>query len=107
MVDLRHAARRLGRELHVKHSVTTVEAARSLVSAGLGIALQPASMLFLDDRDRVVTVDIEGAWAERSYRVGKLSGKILAPSAQALIEQLTSSPRDDAMEPPEDEGPAD
>jgi DNA-binding transcriptional LysR family regulator len=66
MENLRHAARRIGREPRVKFSVNTVEAARSLVSAGLGIALQPVSLLVLDERDRVTLVNVDGAWAERS-----------------------------------------
>jgi DNA-binding transcriptional LysR family regulator len=94
MENLRRAARRIGREPRVRYSVHTVEAARSLVSAGLGIALQPASLLFIDERDRVATVNVEGAWAERSHRVGKLRGKTLPPTAEALMEQLRSPPRD-------------
>jgi DNA-binding transcriptional LysR family regulator len=94
MDNLRRAAREIGREPRVKYSVNTVEAARSLVSAGLGIALQPASLLFLDERDRIVTVNVEGAWAKRSNRVGKLRGKSLSPSAEALMEQLRSPPND-------------
>jgi DNA-binding transcriptional LysR family regulator len=82
MENLRHAARRIGREPRVKFSVNTVEAARSLISAGLGIALQPASLLVLDERDRVTLVNVDGAWAERSHRVGKLRDKTLSPSAE-------------------------
>jgi NADH:ubiquinone reductase (H+-translocating) len=81
-------ARQIRREPRVKFSVNTVEAARRLVSAGLGIALQPASLLFLDERDRVTTVNVEGAWAKRSNRVGNLRGKALTPTAEAPMEQL-------------------
>jgi hypothetical protein len=49
------------------------------------IALQPASLLFLDERDRVALVNVESVWAERSNRVGKLRGKTLTPTAEALI----------------------
>jgi DNA-binding transcriptional LysR family regulator len=104
MENLRRAARQIAREPRVKYSVNTVEAARSLVGAGLGIALQPASLLFLDERDRVVIVDVEGEWADRSHRVGKLCGKILSPSAEALMEQLRSPPKDDPDESLEGEG---
>ena len=101
MANLRHAVRQIGRDFQCKYSVSTVEAARSLVSAGLGIALQPANMLFLDERDRLTTVEVEGAWAERSYRVGRLAGKVPTPTAEALIEQLTAAPRDKPSELPE------
>jgi DNA-binding transcriptional LysR family regulator len=103
MENLRRAARQIGRAPRVKFSVNTVEAARSLVSAGLGVALQPASLLFLDERDRVTTVDIEGAWAQRSHRVGKLRGKTLSAPAEALFEQLRSPPRDSTGETAEGE----
>jgi DNA-binding transcriptional LysR family regulator len=100
MIDLRQATRRLlGRELQVKHSVTTVETARSLVSSGLGVALQPASLMFLDDRERLATVPVQGDWAVRSYRVARIAGKPLTPSAGALVAQLTSS----ALMPPDTE----
>lgn len=92
MTNLRYAARQIGREPRVRYSVSTVEAARSLVSAGFGVALQPASMLFLDERERVALIDIEGEWAARSYRIGKLKGKALSPAAAALLEQLISLP---------------
>ncbi|MDR6858781.1 LysR family transcriptional regulator [Variovorax guangxiensis] len=90
MANLRHAAHGIGRELRLKRSVDTLEAARSLVSAGLGVALQPASgMLPLDERDRVVAIPVQGEWAMLSYRVGWRVGKSLSPAAAALIEQLT------------------
>lgn len=106
MENLRYAARQIGREPRVKLSVNTVEAARNLVSAGLGIALQPASLLFLDERDRIVLVNVEGAWAERSNRVGKLRGKALSQSAEALMDQLMSTSNHDTGEVPKGEGRA-
>jgi DNA-binding transcriptional LysR family regulator len=102
MTNLRYAARQIGREPHIKFSVSTIEAARSLVGAGLGVALQPGGMLFLDAHDHVTTVDVEGQWAARSYRVAKVNGKVLTPAADALIEQLTSPPRTQDT-PPEDD----
>jgi DNA-binding transcriptional LysR family regulator len=93
MTNLRYAARQIGREPHVKFTVSSIEAARSLVGAGLGVGLQPGGMLFLDEHDRVATVPIEGAWAERSYLAAKITGKRLTPAAEALMEQLTVSAR--------------
>ena len=88
MENLRHAARQIRREPRAKFSVNTVDAARRLVSAGLVIALQPASLLFLDERDRVTTVNVKGAWAKRSNRVGKFRGEALTLTAEAPMEQL-------------------
>jgi DNA-binding transcriptional LysR family regulator len=106
MTNMRQAAAKIGRTPNVKYRVSTVEAARSLVSAGLGIALQPACMLFLDERDRLTTVLVEGEWAMRSYRVGWQAGKPLSLSAKALVEQLTSPQRMGLVPPPEDDGDA-
>jgi DNA-binding transcriptional LysR family regulator len=103
MENLQRAARHIGHEPRVKFSVNTVEAARSLVSAGLGIALQPASLLLLDERDRVRLVDVEGAWAVRSNRVGKVRGKTLAPAAEELFDRLRSAPNQDSGDAPEGE----
>lgn len=95
MDSLRDAANGVGRQVRLKYNVSTVEAARSLVSAGLGVALHPACMHFLDEQDRrLTTVPVEGDWAMRNYRVGKLAGKPLTPAAAALLEQLTSSAGD-------------
>lgn len=88
--QLRHAALKIGRKPNVKYTVNTVDAARSLVGAGLGIALQPASIAYDDERDRVRTLPVDGAWAERSYRLGFPIGKTLSPAAEAFITQMTS-----------------
>lgn len=103
MTNLRDAAIKTGRELHLARSVDTVEAARSLVSAGLGIALQPASeKLSAEERERVVTVPVEGDWASLSYRVGWRAGRAPTPAAAALIGQVTAPassapPRDNSL----------
>jgi len=89
--QLRHAALAIGREPRVRYTVGTVDAARSLVAAGLGIALQPASLVYSDERDHVVTLPVEGTWAERSYRIGHLEGQAPTPAAEAFTEQITSS----------------
>jgi DNA-binding transcriptional LysR family regulator len=89
MTKLRQVAQQRGRELHIKYEVTSVEAARSLVSAGLGITVQPASMLSMEDRAQLATVSLEGDWAQRVYCIGTLHGHPLSPAVKALIEQLT------------------
>ncbi|MGH8597810.1 MAG: LysR substrate-binding domain-containing protein [Gammaproteobacteria bacterium] len=48
MSQLRHAALAIGREPRVRYTVNTVDAAHSLASAGLSVALQRASMVYSD-----------------------------------------------------------
>ena len=91
MSTLRHAAGRIGHELRLKRSVETLDAARSMVSAGLGVALHPQSgILSLHQREHLVTLPIDGDWATLSYRVGWREGRSLTPAAAALVEQLTA-----------------
>lgn len=92
MTDLRHAAARLGRELLPKYNVNSVEAARSLVRAGLGVTVQPECMLSLEDCDQLATVALTGDWARRSHCIGTLRGRALTAAAKALIEQLMERP---------------
>jgi DNA-binding transcriptional LysR family regulator len=91
MANLAHASASIGRDLRLKRSVETLEAARSLVSAGLGIALQPASGIVPPhERERVIAVPIDGDWATLSYRVGWRAGKPLSAAGLALREQLVA-----------------
>ncbi|WP_427308640.1 LysR family transcriptional regulator [Cupriavidus sp. H39] len=92
--NLRRAAAALGREVHSKFNVNTVEAARSMVAAGLGVTIQPESMLSPEDHGQmgtgpVCSVPLDGEWAMRSHRVGMLRGKSLGPACMAFIHQLT------------------
>ncbi len=88
--QLRHAALRIGRQPRFRYTVTTIDAARGLVAAGLGIALQPGSIPYSDERDQVHTLPVAGSWAARSYRIGYLNGKALSPAADAFVAQMTS-----------------
>jgi DNA-binding transcriptional LysR family regulator len=91
LAQLRHAALAIGRGPRVKYTVSTVDAARSLVSAGLGVALQPASVAYSDELDRVCTLAVDGDWAKRSYRIGYLADRALSPAAEAFVAQITAS----------------
>lgn len=90
MSQLRHAALKIGREPRVKFTVNTIDVARSLVGAGLGVTLQPESIAADDERDRVRALPVDGDWAERSYRIGYLTGKTLSSAADVFIAQITS-----------------
>jgi DNA-binding transcriptional LysR family regulator len=92
MSDLRRAAKKIGREVQPKYSVNSVEAARSLVRAGLGVTVQPECMLSLEDCDQLATVALDGDWARRSHCIGTLRGRVLTTAAKALIEQLMDRP---------------
>lgn len=97
--QLRYAALRIGRELRIRDTVAAVDAARSLVSAGLDIALQPASVPYADERDRVRTLPVEGPWAARSYRLGHLAARSLSPAAEAFCALMTSPGNAETGEP--------
>lgn len=91
MSQLRHAALAIGREPQVRYVASSVDAVTSLVRAGLGVALRPASIESADEQQRVRTLEVEGEWAERTYCIGYLKGKVLSPAAEAFITQMTLS----------------
>ena len=90
ITGIRRAAIGIGRELHVKFSVNTVESARSLVRAGLGVTVQPGCMLSVEDHAQLATVPLAGDWAKLSHCIGTLRGRSSTAAAKALIDQLTS-----------------
>jgi DNA-binding transcriptional LysR family regulator len=89
MVQLLNAAAALGRELRMKYSVSTMEAARALVKADLGVTIQPESMLSKEDFETVTIVPLNEPWALRRVCVGTKRGEILTAATKALIAQLT------------------
>jgi DNA-binding transcriptional LysR family regulator len=63
---LDQAAAQLKMKYQPKYRVASGEAARSLVRAGLGVAIQPSGMVWpYEDAERVRSVPIEDKWAER------------------------------------------
>ncbi|WP_028221424.1 LysR family transcriptional regulator [Paraburkholderia oxyphila] len=91
MTQLRNAASLLGSELRVKYRVSTIEAARSLVKAGLGVMIQPESMLPSEDVNKVAIVALDEPWALRRLCIGTKRGEPPSAAAKALIAQLTDS----------------
>ncbi|WP_260327027.1 LysR substrate-binding domain-containing protein [Paraburkholderia atlantica] len=89
MKQLRNAATALGRELRMKYCVNTMEAARALVKAELGVTIQPESMLSREDFDKVATVPLDEPWADRQICVGTKRGETLTAATRALVAQLT------------------
>jgi DNA-binding transcriptional LysR family regulator len=82
-------AKALGRELRVKYRVSTIEAARGLVKAGLGVMIQPESMLPTADLNKVTMVALDEPWALRQLCIGTKHGEPLTAATKALIAQLT------------------
>jgi DNA-binding transcriptional LysR family regulator len=89
MTQLRNAASLLGSELRVKYRVSTIEAARSLVKAGLGVTIQPESMLLTEDVDKVALVALDEPWALRRLCIGTRRGELPGAAARAFIARLT------------------
>jgi DNA-binding transcriptional LysR family regulator len=86
--DLRHAARQLRRVPKLKCCVHTPESARSLVCAGLGIALHLDHSTVQEGQNQVSIVELEGEWADRHYYIGQRRGRQLSSAADALMGQL-------------------
>ncbi|MGE4238885.1 LysR family transcriptional regulator [Ramlibacter sp.] len=88
MVQARKAAEALGRQLPEKYRVTTVEAARSLVKAGLGVMVHPDCMLPTADLDRMELLRLDEPWAVRMLCAGTKRGEPVTAAAKAFIAQL-------------------
>lgn len=92
MTQIREAARAAGRELRPKYNVNGVEAARSLVEAGLGVTIQPECMLPVDRPGQIASIAIDEPWARRVMLIAVPSGKPVSPAAQLLLDHLGSRP---------------
>lgn len=90
MKSIHRAAKQIGKEPRIKYNVSTIEAACSLVSAGLGLAMLPSSVQFFWKDNNLCAVKVEGEWTDRSYCIGKRANRPPTPAAEALIDQLTT-----------------
>lgn len=102
MTQLRQAAEEAGRELKVKYRVASNEAARGLVRAGLGLAVQPDGMVSFEDYGRICTASLLDSWATRHVRAGAPRGRANSAAARAFLGQLTGPalrPVDGALAP--------
>jgi DNA-binding transcriptional LysR family regulator len=89
MTQLRNAASALGAELNVKYRVSSIEAARSLVKAGLGVMIQPESMVPVDDLHKMTLVALDEPWASRQLCIGTRRGESQTAATKAFVAQLT------------------
>ena len=86
---MRDSARKSGGKFVPKYNVNSVEAARSLVRAGLGVAIQPGGMLMVEEYDRLVVIPIAEPWALRRIQIATQSGRPLSTAMRTLIRQFT------------------
>jgi DNA-binding transcriptional LysR family regulator len=92
MTSIHRAARTLGFVLEPKFTVGTVEVARSLVEAGLGVTILPECMHSLYASSRVSAVQLDEPWALRKVCIGTRRRKSITMATRALIQQLTDPP---------------
>ncbi|RZL93119.1 MAG: LysR family transcriptional regulator [Variovorax sp.] len=85
MVQMRKAAEALGGKLREKYRVNTVEVARSLVKAGLGVMIHPECMLPTADLTKLVLVKLDEPWAVRRLCAGVKRGEPIAAATKAFI----------------------
>ena len=89
---LEHAAAQLNMKYQPKYRVASGEAARSLVRAGLGVAIQPSGMVWpYEDAERVRSVPIEDNWAERDLCILTLAARPHSVALTALTTFLTDT----------------
>lgn len=94
MASLHQAARDLGKEVQPRFTVDTVEAARSLVEAGMGVTIQPDCMFPAESCPQVAVLQLAEPWAVRPIHVGTRKGRTMTAATRALIRQLTEQPEE-------------
>ena len=88
---LEKAAAASGNEFKPKYRVTSVEGARSLVRAGLGVAIQPSGMVWpFEDADRIRSVALTDAWAQRKLEIFVARDRPQPIAVQTLVRFLVS-----------------
>ncbi len=98
MADAYRAAQAHGAVLHPKFAVGSVEAARSLVEAGLGVTILPECMLSVESERRVAVLQLNEPWALRDVHIGTRRGRAMTAATRALIRQLTERPASPEIE---------
>lgn len=89
---LEEAATQLKMKYQPKYRVASGEAARSLVRAGLGVAIQPSGMVWpYEDAERVRSVPIGDKWAERDLCILTLAARPHSIALTALTTFLTDT----------------
>jgi len=93
MADVQNAAHERGLTLRTRFTVDSVDAARSLVEAGLGVTIQPDCMLDAAAHPRIAMLTFDEPWALRPVVIGTRRDKAITAATRLLISQLTEQPR--------------
>ena len=88
-VLLGEEAERLSRVIRHSYRVETVEVARRMVAAGLGVAVLPASMVVpFQDVIGVRAIPLSDAWARRDKRICVRNPSTLPASARLFLAHI-------------------
>lgn len=86
---LRQAAQQLGREFQPKYQVASSQTARSLVRAGLGIAVQPEGTIWpYEDAEHMSSVRLTDPWTARKLSILIEAERPPSSAVQAFIRHL-------------------
>jgi DNA-binding transcriptional LysR family regulator len=86
---LAEEAERLSRAIRHSYQVETVEVARRMVAAGLGIAVLPASMVVpFQDVIGVRAIPLSDAWARRDKRICVRDPSALSASSRLFLAHI-------------------
>lgn len=90
MRTVQQAAENIGRPLRLRWRMNSVDSARALVRAGMGIAVLPDSMVRPFEEEAALTlVPISEPWAERQLQIITLKQRARSQAAEALLRQLS------------------
>lgn len=92
MADLYRGAKDLGQTFQPRLTVGTVEAARALVEAGMGVTVQPDCMFPVESVPQVAVLPLADPWAVRPVHIGTRTGRPMTAATRAFIRQLTEQP---------------
>ncbi|WP_321930746.1 LysR family transcriptional regulator [Paraburkholderia guartelaensis] len=87
---IQRAAAAYGRRLKLRIQVTSFEAVRNMVAAGLGVGLLP-EVGIPDGTPNVVKIALDEPWAERSLQIVYRDLDGLSAASKLLIEHLASA----------------
>ena len=97
MRRLRRAAEQLGREFKPKYRVASSHGARSLVRAGLGVAIHPEGTIWpYEDAEHMCSVPLLDAWATRQLSIYLDPARTASVATHKLVQYLTEK-----IEPPD------
>lgn len=92
MRRLRRAAEQLGREFKPKYRVASSHGARSLVRAGLGVAIHPEGTIWpYEDAEHMCSSPLTDAWANRQLSIYLDPARTVSMATRTLMQSLTEA----------------